>query len=498
MRFWRVALSTLGLLCAVVAPAADKAAIRALLRIPYLPSPIGLDLPSIRAERAMERLAKLNQELLSDRKSPRLNFRAGAYLREMGDPGSREYFRRAIDALVDAEKARPLDSEQTRLLIEALTACAEFDEAAKRLDQGNLDEGMIALYRGELGIFRVLEAAGVALHSPSSDRMLGISLEALRNPEIAPAWRDLLVESAKHLKRAAQLSPKDPRPHRSLSVALVAHAYVQSSILWRSERKTTSLMPEEAFAHFKEAANLAPEDVVAQWEAFESRVALERSKGAKSAADLPKEAAKFVGMVAQRLESVASSAQSDARLGGEVLAVVLAQSGKPEVALGHVAKVVGDPPRPRVQLLQFRILLSLGRTAEALPIGTAVLKEVFVPEIALEVSAAADVEGDTSLASSTIVEGLKRYPGSIELRLARAVVVLRDPEGKELGEAGTLLEGLASTPDDEPLAQDVKYVRALFYGLIGDTTLAFRILDQLDKSWADKVAKAKTAMDSGA
>lgn len=492
-----------GLLIAITwaaAPAAfgapvDKEALRALLRIPYLPSPISLDLTSIRAERAMERLAKLNPELLSDRKNPRLNFRAGAYLREMGDPSSREYVRRAVEGLMESEKAKPLDGEQVRLLVEALTAAGDFDEAESRLKQGVLDEAMTNLYQGELGIFRVLEATGVALHSPSGDRMLAISLEALRKPDSAPIWRDLLVDSAKHLKKAVQLAPKEARAHRSLSIALIAQAYIQSSILWRLERKTTSLMPEEAFAHFKEAANLTPDDVVAQWEAYESRVSLERSRGAKNATELPKEALRFVSVLTQRLEAIAKSEQSDARLAGEVLGVVLAQGTKPADAMVWFDAVRGDPPKPRIELLRFRLLLALGRTAEAVPIGQSVIKETFIPEIALEVAAAADVEGNGELANSTIVGGLARYPGSLELRLARAVILLRDPEAKELSQAGQILESLAGTPEDEPLASDVKFVRAIFYGLIGETSLAQRLLEQLDKSWADRVAKAKRALD---
>ena len=497
MRSSRRALLVVLLTCGIaVASAADKAALRALLRIPYLPNPINLDLTSIRAERALERLGKLNPELLSDRKNPRLNFRAGAYLREMGDPTSREYVRRAIDSLKESEKAKALEAEQLRLLVEALTAAAEFDEAAARLNQGALDEPTTSLFKGELGIFRVLEAAGVALHSPGGDRMLAISLEALRNPEDAPVWRDLLVEAAKNLKKAVQLTPKEPRAHRSLSVALVAHAYVQSSILWRAERKMTSLMPEEAFAHFKEAANLAPEDVVAQWEAYESRVSLERARGAKNAAGLPKEAVRYVATLAQRLETTAKSEQTDARLASEVLGVILAQGTKPADAMPFLDAARGEPPKPRVELLRFRVLLALGKTSEALPLGEEVIKNAFIPEIALEVAAAADSEGNTELASATVVEGLRRYPSSIELRLARAVILMRDPEAKELSEAGQLLESLSSTSDEEALVHDIKFVRAIFYGLIGETPLAHRLLDQLDKTWADRVAKARQAMDS--
>jgi tetratricopeptide (TPR) repeat protein len=255
-------------------------------------------------------------------------------------------------------------------------------------------------------------------------------------------------------------------------------------------------MPEEAFAHFKEAANLAPEDVVAQWEAYESRVSLERSRGAKNAAGLPKEAVRYVATLAQRLDATSKSEQTDARLASEVLGVILAQGTKPADAMPYLDAARGEPPKPRVELLRFRVLLALGKTSEALPLGEEVIKNAFIPEIALEVAAAADSEGNTELASATVVEGLKRYPSSIELRLARAVILMRDPEAKELSEAGQLLESLSSTSDEEALVHDIKFVRAIFYGLIGETPLAHRLLDQLDKTWADRVAKARQALDS--
>lgn len=482
-------------LCLSAGSAEDKDQLRALLRIPYLDGPASLDLPAIRTERAVDRLGKLNPELLKDRNNPRLNFRAADYMREMGDPGARDYLQKVIDTLHDAEKAKPLDSDQAKLMVQSLTLLAQFDEAEDRLaNKSDFDDATRTLYHGELGIFRIFEAARVAQQSPSGDRMLSISLAALGEPESAPKWRDSLEAAAVDLRKAAQLDPKNARPHRSLAVALVAQAYVKSAILWQKEQKTASLMPEEAFAHFKEAANASPDDAVAQWEAYESRVAMERGKGVSSAETLPKEAAKFVASLTARLLAIVQSQQTDSPLAAEILAVITAQGTKPADALQYLDLAQGDPPKPRIQLLRFHLLLALGRPADAIPLGEAVLGEANVPENCLALAVAYDLAGSPEKADSRIVDALAHWPGSPELRLARAVILLRDPTGKGLHDAGEMLNQLIN--DEDALSDEAQYVRAIYFGLIGDMDGAKRLLAGLAKAMPERVEKARKALGS--
>ncbi len=468
---------------------ADKEALRALIRIPYIAEPITLDVPALRAERAGEKLAALSGELVSDRTNPRLNFRAGSLLREMGDPAAREYFRKASSALRELAKTKEHDAEQLRLFVESLTASAEFEEAEVALAQGKLDEATTTLLRGELGIFRVWEAAGVLVKAPGGDRMLSLSLTALRRPDEATAWKAQFKASADLLKKACQLAPKDARPHRSLAVALGGQAYVESALLWRAEQKTVGLMPSEAFAHYKEASNLTPDDVIAQWEAFESRVAMEKSKGASG---LPKDAAKFVATLTQRLKASAESGSSDARRAREVLGVIHAQTGATLEALDNLEKASGERPIPRVQLMRFRLLMALNRPGDAAELGQAFLQTEFSADIALGVAVALERAGQVAKADLATTEGLMREPQNPELRLARASFLLRDPTGEGLKEAGQTLDALTRLDEADPLLVEVRFLRAIYFGLIGDVEAARLILDQLPKG--DRIEKAKKAL----
>ncbi len=477
--------------------AADSAALRALLRIPFVPEPLSLDLAAVRAERAVEGLAKLNPELLADRLNPRLNYRAASYMREMGDPASGEYARRAVDALIEAERARPLDLDQTRLLIEAAIAAGDLELAGKRLDDSKLTDADVATLRGEIAIFRVFEEANVAQMSPAGDRMLRISLEALRNSDVAATWKELLLGAAKDLRRAAQLAPKDARPHRSLAVALVARAYVESAIRWRSEQATTSLMPEEAFAHFKEASNLAPEDVVAQWEAYESRVALERSRGASVASALPKDALKYVATLTKRLQVIATSERTDSRLAAEILGVIVSQGTKPEDALAWFDRARGSSFKPRIEWLRFRLLLAIGKPAEAAIAGEPLLADKSVPEFALALAVAYERAGETERADRLVVESLMKWPGSPELRLARSIALLRDASGAGLVEAGQTLDQLTTVlTDGDPLQDELRFARAVYFGLIGDVDSAKRVIDLIDKKMPARVDRLRKALSS--
>ncbi len=475
----------------VMSAGVDKAALRALIKIPYAAEPITLDVPALRAERAGEKLAALSAELVSDRNNPRLNFRAGSLLREMGDPAARDYFLRASTILSEIAKSKPLDAEQTRMLVEAWTASARFDDAESVLAQGKLDEPTLLLLRGELGIFRVWEAAGVTLKAPGGDRLLSVSLAALRRPDDAPLWKDQFTKASEILKKACQAAPKDARPHRSLAVGLVALAYVDSALRWRAEQKTVVLMPPEAFSHFKEAANLAPEDVIAQWEAFEARVAMEKSKGV---ATLPKDAAKFVATLVQRLQTVADSTQTDARRAREVLGVIQAQTGQTVPALECFEKAQGDPPRPRVQVMRFRLLLALNRPGEAAELGQQLLASEFSAEIAIGVAAALERAGKLDKADEATTNALTREPENPEVRLARASFLLRNESGEGLAEGGQTLSTLARLDEADPLMPEVRFLRAIYFGLIGDVEAARLILDQLPKS--DRIEKAKQALKS--
>lgn len=467
----------------------DKAALRALIKIPYVPEAITLDVPALRAERAGEKLAALSGELVSDRNNPRLTYRAGSLLREMGDPASRDFFNRCASTLRDQAKVKALDPDQARLFVEALTAAARFEEADQFLKEAKLEESVQLVLQGELGIFRVWEAAGVAQKAPGGDRLLAVSLEALRRPEEAATWKAEFEKAVANLKRACQLIPKDPQPHRSLAVALVGLAYVESAVRWRTEKKTVVLMPAEAFAHFKEASNLAPEDVIAQWEAYEARVGMEKSKGV---AVLPKEAAKFVATLVQRLKAVADTKQTDARRAREILSVIQAQNGQAPEALDGFDHAKGDPPIPRVQLMRFRLLLALGRPGEAAEVGQALLATEFSSEIAVGVAVALERAGKIDKADSATTDALTREPTNPELRLARASFLLRDETGQGLAEGGQTLGALARLDEGDPLLPEVRFLRAIYFGLIGDVEAARLILDQMPKT--ERTDRARLAL----
>jgi tetratricopeptide (TPR) repeat protein len=455
----------------------DRNALRGLIRVPYVAERITLDLPAIRAERAAERLATLGPELTADRRNPRLLLRAALLLREMGDPATLDYARRAVESLLESKAAKPLGAEQSQQLVEAATLSSQFDLAEEGL-VGVSDEHVRRTLEGELAIFRVWDAAGVALRAPSGDRLLALSVAALRRPEEAKAWSAGLEKASATLKRACQLAPKEPRAHRSLAISIVARAYVESALRWRHEQKTAVLMPPEGFAHFKEAANLAPDDVIAQWEAFEARVAMERGKGAEN---LPKDATKFVGVLKDRLRAVATSDVSDARRAREILAVVLVQTGQLAEGLKQLEQASGDPVNLRVGVMRARIHLGLGEAAEAATLARELYQREAIPEVALLAAAALEQAGQLSEADSLVTSALARDPGNPELRLARASFLLRDASGEGLSEARETLSALADLDDGDPLMAEAKFLRAVYFGLIGDLEAARLIVEQLPK-----------------
>jgi hypothetical protein len=222
---------------------------------------------------------------------------------------------------------------------------------------------------------------------------------------------------------------------------------------------------------------------------------MERGKGASTAATLPKEAAKFVATHSSLLRAISQTDQSDAQLAAEILAVITAQGTKPVDALPLLDLAQGDPPKLRVQLLRFHLLLALGRPADAVPVGEAVLGEAFLPDNSLALAVAYDLAGSPSKAGTTVVDALARWPGSTDLRLARAVLLLRDSSGEGLHEAGETLNMLIK--DEDPLADEARFVRAIYFGLIGDDAGARRLLNGLAKAMPERVEKARKALASG-
>ncbi len=457
----------------------DRAALRALLQIPYHPPIITVETDELRAVQAADRLSQLSSELLKPKREARVLARAGQLLALTGDAGAPDYYRKALTAL----ETEPKDDEHARLAIDAEIQTGDFDAAQAALElrkKSMPDDGWTSLFEGEVKYRRVMVEAQAVETTAAPERLLDLSLAALRDAEKAKAWQQALDDAGRSFRAAAIAMPKEPRAHRDLAMAINAKAYVDSALLWTTEQKTTKLMPIDAMAHWKAYAGLLSDDPIAQHEAYDARRIYEREQGITDPAKFPKEGKAYLASLKKRFEDISTGKGVDAKLAAEIRGVLACADGDSVAGLQWVEQAKGDVPNPRLDELRFAILFGLGRFAEAASVGDSLWNDVHTPTLALALASCYDRTGAPEKASTIIVEALTVDPEQGDLRLARAVILLRDPEAKGLSDVSSILNNLAGRGGNDQFSGEVAFVRGLYYGLIGDVAAAKRAFDSLN------------------
>lgn len=445
----------------------DPAAWRALLDVPIIADPVAIDLAELSREQAAARLSTLGPQLVRERREPRILLRAAEWLETLGDDGWRSYAQDAEAALIAVESRTP-DLELS--LAEAMVRLGRADAAAQI---AKLPEGPARWrWEGERLRRSVEQSAQVELVPRGLARWLPLSLASLRRPAQIPLWRDTLAQSVQSFERAVKSQPKDATLHRLSADAMVAQAYVESAQRWLADRQTVALIPLEAFIRYKEAASLATEDPVAQAEAYEVRVLRESEQVGEDRKRWPVDATKYLEGLRTRLAGLATSPEAFvARQAHEVLGLIAVREGRIAEGLDHL-KAASEPASERMAWIRFRVLIRLGRMEEALAAGLEIENPHTVPDLAFGMIAVYERLRREEDRDALLVDARAHDPSHPGLLLAHAVRDLRKTDGTGLAEAGSLLEQAARSVEEGTLADEVRYARAVYYGLLGDLPAA--------------------------
>lgn len=476
---WLVAMVALG-------GGQDSDAWRALLEIPISPESIAIDLSALSREQAASRLAALSPQLVRDRREPRILLRAAEWLEVIGDGGSIDYATTARNALLETTRTPEMEVQ----LAEAYIRLNQNEEAVTQL--AKLPAGALkSRWEGERLRRTVERAAQLDLVPRGVARWLPLSLAALRRPDDAPGWHRTLDQGVEAFEAAVKADPKDPVLHRLSADAMVARAYVESAERWMTERKTVELIPLAAFIRFKEAASLASEDPIAQAEAYEVRVLHESEKVGEDPAKWPKDAAKYLEGVRARLKAIAEGADPiGARQAAEVLALIAVRERRGEEGLKWLEKA-STPSSERMEWVRFRVLIGAGKFEEAVKAAESVPKKETYPDLAFGLAAAYDRLGRTADRDALLIEARAVARFHLGLMLAHAISELRRPDGAGLSTAVGLLSEAESRAGDDPLGDEIRFARAVCYGILGDLPAARAALSRISSLPGSRLAKAK-------
>lgn len=445
----------------------NPAAWRALLDMPIIAEPVAIDLSELAREQAANKLSALGPQLVRERREPRILLRAAEWLETLGDDGWRDYAEGAESALKALETRTP---ELEVSYAEALVRLHRHEAIAQiaKLPEGPLK----ARWEGEWLRRSVERSAQLDLVPRGIARWLPLSLASLRRPTQITPWRGTLTKSILSFEQAVKADPKDATLHRLSADAMIARAYVESAERWLAERKTVALIPLEAFIRYKEAASLATEDPIAQAEAYEVRVLRESEQSGDDPKKWPADAVKYLDGVRARLAVIATGPEPlTARQANEVLGLIAIREGRVDEGLAAL-KRASEPPSERMAWIRFRVLSRLGRLADAVAAGTEIEKPHTVPELAFGLVGALDRLNKPIERDALLVDARAHEPAHAGLLLAHAVLQLRKPDGSGFGEAQGLLEQATRGAHDDALADEVRYVRAVYYGLLGDLPAA--------------------------
>lgn len=470
---------------AALATPQDPGAWRGLLEIPIPEDPVAIDLSALVKEQAAAKLAALGPQLVRDRREPRILLRAAEWLEILGDPGSLDYATSARRELLAATRTPEIDLQLAEAQVRV-----EPDAAAEQL--AKLPAGAIrSRWEGERLRRMIEREAQLELVPRGVARWLPLSLAALRRPNDASRWHLALDEAVVSFEAAVKADPKDPTLHRLSADAMVARAYVESAEKWLSERKTVPLIPLAAFVRFKEAAALASDEPLAQAEAYEVRVLHESEQHGEDPAKWGKDASKYLEGVRGRLKSIAEGQDPILlRQAAEVLALISIREGRTAEGLTWLTKAA-TPASERTDWIRFRMYLGTGKFDEAIAVGEQMPAKTELPELALGLAAAYDRMGKAEARDSILIEARSEAPNHPGLMLAQAINDLRKPDGSGLSNAVTLLSTAASQTTDEWLADEIRFARAVCYGLLGDLPAARSALSGISKLSGTRLAKAK-------
>lgn len=445
----------------------NPAAWRALLDVPIMAEPVAIDLSELTREQAASKLALLGPQLVRERKEPRILLRAAEWLETLGDPGWRDYAESAEAGLKALEARTP---EQAVSYVEALVRLDRLD--AQREIDALAESPAKARWEGERLRRNVENSAQLELVPRGLARWLPLSLASLRRPNQIPAWKETLTKSVLAFEQAVKADPKDATLHRLSADAMIAKAYVESADRWLAERKTVALIPLEAFIRYKEAASIATEDPIAQAEAYEVRVLRESEQVGDDPKKWPADATKYLEGVRTRLKTLATGPEAlTARQANEVLGLIAIREGRVEEGLAAL-KLASDPPSERMAWVRFRVLFRLGRLTDAVAAGLEIDRPHTVPDLAFGLVAALDRLNKPDERDALLVDARAHEPTHAGLLLVHAVLQLRKPDGSGIAEARGLLEQANRASLDDTLADELRYARAIYYGILGDLPAA--------------------------
>lgn len=476
----------------------DKTALRSTVTLPGVELRVQFDPNGYRKRRAIVRIQELQPELLKDRSSPKVLFEVAKNLVDAGELiSAKEYFQKVVGLL--SSKAARTD-EESGYWVHSLIEIGKFSEAEVGLASLKLP-AQIAYYKADVAFSKAMNQI-----SPEGQSDLVESVRILNSEGNLDKWFKNYEEVKVLGKNAATLGEKDAEAQRLMANILNAESAAKfAQSLAKREPPKVTLISEQSGAYYKEAAKLLPDDPIAQAELFAYRISWESYKNpgvptAEVIAKLGKDTKQLFSNLEASFDRIASNNPgTDGEIAAEAAGVARVMRGDYDGGIPYLTKAGGlNPTERRIPLLKLDSYLLAGNYAEASAFGAEFLKKTAFPELQVKVAKALELGGKLAQAEGLILDALVQDPFSPTLKLARASFILRDAEGKDLGEASSILNDLALireelTPDFQ---EDLMFYRAVFFGLLGEVSEARRLIGDLKKlsPKEQKYEKARLAL----
>lgn len=478
----------------------DKAALRALSSVPATELRLGFDVPTLQHELAMQMLVQGNAELLKSKNDPDVQYKFARLLEDAGQAAlAKPHYVEALKVYDVLYKGKELKAESQPNYIRSLIALEERRDDAKKLIGDRLQENskdwLSWLLRAEFYQKKVgAQLSGQSGEANAAELMVKVAMAVQNSPAKAKEWDALYAEAETSARKSIELNSKVALSHRTLAYIVAGRAMLTVAATAESDKDSVaSIYTPDSAANLKTCSDLDPSDPIVIAESFSAYFYVElKDKDMSPGQDFIKTTSpatqSILSSLEARLVKIAGDDSIRSGTAAEILAYVSMFKGdKPNVAKWMKAALDRQPNSPRLNEDYLSALIYSERYPEAIAMGKGMIANEFVLPAILKTSKAYLLSGDLNNAELVILDAMKRFPRAPALMLARAALLLREPDANKLTDAVAVLNDLnAADPEtmDAEFLTEFRFIKAIYFGLIGDLVEAKSLLANLQS--ADK------------
>lgn len=450
----------------------DKAALRKTVALPTVEVSVGMDTVYYGRVIARAKLRKLNAELLAKPDDADLLYEIGDACLEAAPTEANSFFEKALLGYAKIASPTPPQWRKVALCNLELGNTKQADAAASKLDEKS---ALVLQLKAEMALLRLF-----GQKQPGFAAALSQLQFFIRQPkEAILEAKTKLVEATVHARAAALAAPQSAETQSLLASCLVGEAFLDFALKTAAGESPSLPYAKEGAEAALKASNLEPTDLERAANCCAIQIMAEPFVAGKPT----KGQMEALAIINKKAEAVFAGSGENREIAAEIRGVSAFFAGDNPTAIQWIQKARAIQPQdPRLADIEMNLNLSALQFQQAAEIGLKLMEAVKDPVLALKTAKCLEKTNQSADAETIIDKAFAAQPGSAYLILARVSYQLRDATGKGLSDARNQLDQLlAFSEPGWPGMDDLRFYRAVFYGLIGDSGEAKRIIEDLKK-----------------